>query len=565
MAGNPDGRGVTQRACARCGAGLRRGRSGGMCDPCARRPLDIAERLREDGFFTREPIRRALAAYDFGYLFRAVRRTTGLTQVELGEVLELDQDRISRIERGERQLKDFETIARIASRLGIPLMLLGFSVDTTGVAAQSAAPARELHAESAVDALSVNKREARGRSITLRPDSPSLVDTALVGQAPEDVKARFTQTMGSGGPQQYTNHTQTTEGAIPHTTIPLDDLMPGAARQASAAPFVSLTIGDWNVVSYPPSSIATIRAMSESFQVADRKLGGGLLYRPVVRYIKLEIAPSLLDPPRDCSSGELFSAAASLTEVAGWMAHDGGCNDRSQRHFNQAYHLAAAAGNPVLCANVCASLSHLAIQRGQAEDAARISAAGLKLATQDDGTGTEQLVARLYAMCARAAAMQGQTKDCYLALDAARNTLCNCEASTQAGWIAGFGEASLAGESALCFYSIGALDEAESQARKVIELRHTGDRARSLAFGQLTLANVLFKAGAIGEAARAGSEICLLAASLDSARVRSGISRLGKSLDVSRAVPDVAVFLDNLARLTKKTVAVSPDETGWPL
>lgn len=136
---DPDGRGVTQRACARCGAGLRRGRSGGVCDPCSRRPPDIAERLREAGFFTREPIRRALAALDFGYLFRAVRRTAGLTQVELGEVLELDQDRISRIERGERQLRDFETIARIATRLGIPPILLGFSADTTSVAARSAA------------------------------------------------------------------------------------------------------------------------------------------------------------------------------------------------------------------------------------------------------------------------------------------------------------------------------------------------------------------------------------------------------------------------------------------
>ncbi|MGH3695788.1 MAG: hypothetical protein ACRDRX_17670 [Pseudonocardiaceae bacterium] len=62
-----------QRACARCGAGLRRGRSDGVCDPCSRRP-EVAACLREAGFFTREPIRRALAAYDFGYLFRAVRR-----------------------------------------------------------------------------------------------------------------------------------------------------------------------------------------------------------------------------------------------------------------------------------------------------------------------------------------------------------------------------------------------------------------------------------------------------------------------------------------------------------
>jgi transcriptional regulator with XRE-family HTH domain len=234
-----------------------------------------------------------------------------------------------------------------------------------------------------------------------------------------------------------------------------------------------VTMSDWNVAS-ESLSIATIRAMSESFQVANRKLGGGLLYHSVLRYIKLEIAPSLLDPPRDCLSSELFSAAASLTEVAGWMAHDGGNDDKSQRHFNQAYHLAVAAENPVLSANVCASLSHLAVQHGQAEDAARIAAAGLARVTRIEGT--EQLVARLYAMCARAAAMQNLAKECHLALGAARDALCSCGGSTRAGWIAAFDEASLAGESAHCFYSLGALAEAENQARKVIEFRRIGDR-----------------------------------------------------------------------------------------
>ncbi len=74
--------------------------------------------------------------------------------MELGEVLELDQDRVSRIERGERQLKDFETIVRVASRLGIPLMLLGFSTATTSVAVQSAASVHDLSTESAPGASS---------------------------------------------------------------------------------------------------------------------------------------------------------------------------------------------------------------------------------------------------------------------------------------------------------------------------------------------------------------------------------------------------------------------------
>jgi hypothetical protein len=92
----------------------------------------------------------------------------------------------------------------------------------------------------------------------------------------------------------------------------------------------------------------------------------------------------------------------------------------------------------------------------------------------------------------------------------------------------------------------------------------TGSQTKALRQA-LTLANVLFKAGAADEAARVGSEICLVARSLSSARVRSSLSRLGKSLGASRAVPDVALFLDRLTQLTEKSIAVSHDQTRWPL
>jgi hypothetical protein len=311
-----------------------------------------------------------------------------------------------------------------------------------------------------------------------------------------------------------------------------------------------------------PPSIVAIRAMSESFQLADRKLGGGLLYDSVMRYIRSEISPSLLDPPRDCSSSDLFSAAASLTEVAGWMAHDGGNNERSKVHFGQAYRLAVAAENPVLCANICASLSHLAIQQGQAEDAARISSAGLSRASQ--GEGTEQLVGRLHAMGARTAAIQGREKDCRQALDAAYDSLSSYGGSSPVGWIARFDEASLASEAALCLYELGSLREAENEARKVIELRRTGDRVRSRTLGQLTLASVLLKTGVVEEAARVGSEICAVAHSLNSARVRSALARLGQSLDAWRTVPEVRFFLDRLSEFTD-ALAVSRHQERWPL
>ncbi|MDQ2883872.1 MAG: helix-turn-helix transcriptional regulator [Actinomycetota bacterium] len=137
-----------------------------------------------------------MEGYDFAYLFRAVRRSTELTQQELGEMLQLDQDRISRIERGERRLRDIAIIARIASQLGVPPALLGFDPGTASV---ESAGADEIRAVDWVrrrdftkvvagivlgmgaDALDGDRLDA------LLPSGPATSTTARIGSA--DVEA----------------------------------------------------------------------------------------------------------------------------------------------------------------------------------------------------------------------------------------------------------------------------------------------------------------------------------------------------------------------------------------
>jgi hypothetical protein len=92
--------------------------------------------------------------------------------------------------------------------------------------------------------------------------------------------------------------------------------------------------------------------------------------------------------------------------------------------------------------------------------------------------------------------------------------------------------------------------EAEHHAREVIRLR-SGDRVRSRAFGQLTLANVLTEAGRIDEAALLGQEVCQLTPSLSSARVVQRLNELGHSLAAARSIPEVAGFLGALGTLSQ--------------
>ncbi|MGH3568950.1 MAG: hypothetical protein ACRDRH_23575 [Pseudonocardia sp.] len=118
--------------CLRCGAQLRLDNLGELCDPCTRQPAAVP--LLPPEFFTNdERMRRALAGYDFATVLLAIRRTTGYSQERLGELIELPQERISRIERRTHRLRDIAIVARTSSRTGIPADMLGFTAGAATV------------------------------------------------------------------------------------------------------------------------------------------------------------------------------------------------------------------------------------------------------------------------------------------------------------------------------------------------------------------------------------------------------------------------------------------------
>jgi transcriptional regulator with XRE-family HTH domain len=86
---------------------------------------------------------------------------------------------------------------------------------------------RAFAAHLGLDARTINKWEARNTTITLRPHTQELMDTALK-QAPDDVQTRFTQTMRSAQQKQHQNaaapahdpHTDPAESADSSLTPP---------------------------------------------------------------------------------------------------------------------------------------------------------------------------------------------------------------------------------------------------------------------------------------------------------------------------------------------------------
>lgn len=106
-----------------CPSWLRAGNTD-VCDSCARRKPIVPL-----GFFRAPELVEALGRYDFGPVFRAVRRYSGLSQQQLGERIGLAQKRISEVESGAGRLGLVETVAHVATALRIPGALLGFAAE----------------------------------------------------------------------------------------------------------------------------------------------------------------------------------------------------------------------------------------------------------------------------------------------------------------------------------------------------------------------------------------------------------------------------------------------------
>jgi transcriptional regulator with XRE-family HTH domain len=131
-----------------------------------------------------------------------------------------------------------------------------------------------------------------------------------------------------------------------------DTPLPGETRHRSSAAEAQV---------HDPDAIAM-----RAFRTADLQAGGGHLYASVVRYLQADMAPRLFGTDAGASNPALFTAAAGLTEMAGWMAHDAGRDASAKRHFGRALALVQVGGDHQLTAHILGSMSHLASYLGEA-------------------------------------------------------------------------------------------------------------------------------------------------------------------------------------------------------
>lgn len=294
----------------------------------------------------------------------------------------------------------------------------------------------------------------------------------------------------------------------------------------------------------PAESLSPHLDAMTSFRLADRQLGGGHVYNSLLFYLRTEVAPSLFGLGSAQGSDEAFRAAAALTEMAGWMAHDSGRDNVAQGHFVSALNFGQVAADPSVAANVEVGMSHLALQGGRANQAADLALKGLeRLHTAEP---VPVLAARLHAMNARALARLGDSKQAQRSLDSAREQLAAADPASAPDWVAPFDHAALASETASVLLDLRMLPAAAEEANRALKLRDAS-RARSRTFGQITLAQILIAQDQVDAACAVTHGLLGTCQSLGSVRISSELAALQAAFQPYAGMRTVKELVDRMA------------------
>ncbi len=382
----------------------------------------------------------------------------------------------------------------------------------------------------------VSKWEAQGSKIVPVPTMQEVLDTALERATPPQ-QSRFELLLGGG--QAPGAGSGDAQGEDERPMNGREPFYPKSERR-------------------PDSDHRADASAMQAFRAADKQVGGGHLYATVVNYLHTQIAPRLFGRDHGNDGQALFTAAAALTEMAGWMAHDAGRDATARQHFGRALDLVKIGGDTQLGAHILGSMSHLANHLDQPEKAIQLVRRGREVL--HGGPGCPELQARLLALAARGYAALEEPGECTRLLIQAERALGGTDAEEPSQWISNFDEGSLASEAARCMRQLGDLSELQRQAERIIALR-PGVRTRSRAFGQLMLVTVLVAQGKADEACALAEDVLDATSSLGSFLVVQQLLDLKGLLEPHRANKVVADFLVCLEGAMRERLWLYP--TVW--
>jgi hypothetical protein len=257
---------------------------------------------------------------------------------------------------------------------------------------------------------------------------------------------------------------------------------------------------------YEPGPVGTDEVVAlehsvEVFRAWDASRGGGLQRKAVVGQLN-EVGGLLTHDLNPAVKQRLWTVAANLSVLAGWMSHDVGLEPTAQRYFVIAAQAAREAGDRPRAGEAVSRAARQMLHLGRADDALEL----MRLAQASSGDrALPQTRAMLHTIEAWAQASLGRSEATRRVLGEAEKLFVQRADEPAPSWMLLFDEAELHGMQALVYRTLaehdpGAAKLAERHARLAIEQRARSGRERSVLLDRITLASVYWISGEPDEA-----------------------------------------------------------------
>ncbi|GAA2747327.1 helix-turn-helix transcriptional regulator [Kitasatospora cinereorecta] len=222
-----------------------------------------------------------------------------------------------------------------------------------------------------------------------------------------------------------------------------------------------------------------VRDMTAMFSTVDQRRGGAHAWTAVVQYLTTDVTAYLHGGFTDDRVRRgLFTTAAELAYLAGWMAFDSGRHAVAQHYFTQAVKLAAEADDAPMAAHVLRAMAHQAIDLGHPDEALGLAAASVAGDRYRLATPRER--ALLGVVHARSLAAAGRRHAAGKALLRAEDDLASAHPDIgEPDRVFFFGEASLAHETACALRDMGDLDASVREFRRSVRTRRSATFTRT--------------------------------------------------------------------------------------
>jgi tetratricopeptide (TPR) repeat protein len=304
--------------------------------------------------------------------------------------------------------------------------------------------------------------------------------------------------------------------------VPLDDWQEIAERGKRARTRYGAMVGK--------GEVEAVRHMTATFSQADERYGGGHARLAMVAYLTSDVAGYLRGSfTSDDDRRALFSAAAELTYLVGWKAFDSAQHGVAQRYYLNALRLANEADDGPLGGFILRAMAHQAVDQGHGQACLRLADTALEWSRKN---GTPGASALFTVVKARGYAATRQAAPTVTTLRTAEQLLSRVDWNVEPIWIhrMGFGEPSLANQTAQALRDLGDLEEAERQFRRSTATRDGTAHRRIHALTLANLADVQYTRGQVPDACKNWSKSLDAMTGLQSARARQAVLNLRRRL-----------------------------------